>query len=125
MSTTTLSPGTSYPAVIGGVLVKLRDKINLRQSELAATVGVTQATWSRIENGSSALTVEQLGLAATKLGVLPNKVLLLADQASIQLKAQGVQVKPSRISGGVDAGIALIGAAALGALIAAVILGKK
>jgi len=125
VSTTTLSPGTSYPAVIGGVLVKLRDKINLRQSELAATVGVTQATWSRIENGSSALTVEQLGLAATKLGVLPNKVLLLADQASIQLKAQGVQVKPSRISGGVDAGIALIGAAALGALIAAVILGKK
>lgn len=125
MSSTILSPGTSYPAVVGGVLVKLRDEIGLRQAELATAVGVTQATWSRIENGSSALTIEQLGMAAAKLGVESNEVLRLADQASIQLKEQGVHVEPSRNAAGLDSGIALIGAAALGALIAAVILGKK
>jgi len=122
MSSATLRPGTSYPAIVGGVLVKLRDDIGLRQSELATAVGVTQATWSRIENGSSALTVEQLGLAAVKLRTHPNEILLLADQAVEQLKAQGVSVELSRDSTGIESGIVLIGAAALGALIAAVFL---
>jgi len=125
VSTTILSPGTSYPAVVGGVLVRFRNDIGLRQGELAAAVGVTQATWSRIENGASALTVEQLGLAATKLAVQPGAILSLADQAKDQLTAQGVHVEPNRSTGGIDSGIALIGAAALGALIAAAFLGKK
>ena len=125
MSSNILSPGTSYPAIVGSVLVKLRDQIGLKQGELAEAVGVTQATWSRIENGSSALTVEQLALAAKKLRVQPNTVLYSADKASKELQSQGVHVSLNRISGRADSGIALIGAAALGALIAAVLLGKK
>lgn len=124
MSTQTLSPGTTYPSVIGGVLVKLREKIGLKQGDLAIAVGVTQATWSRIENGSSALTIEQLGLAAERLGKQPSEIVRLADEASKQLKIQGVRVDPHRETGGIDSGIALIGAAALRALIAAIVLKK-
>lgn len=125
MSTTALKPGTSYPAVIGSILVKLRDTSNLKQGNLAEAVGVTQATWSRIENGSSALTVEQLSLAASRLGIAPNEILKLADEATTNLQAQGVTVEPSRIPGGAGTGLALIGAAALGALITAMVLSKK
>lgn len=125
MSTQELKPGTSYPAVVGSVLVKLRNQQGIRQGDLAQAVGVTQATWSRIENGSSALTIEQMGLAATRLGLLPSQISVLADQAVEQLQQRGVQVEPTRSSVSIDSGTALIGAAALGALIAAVFLKSK
>lgn len=124
MSIKELKPGTSYPAVVGGILVKLRTQQGVRQGELAQAVGVTQATWSRIENGSSALTIEQVGLAAAKLGMLPCQVLELADKAVKQLQQHGVRVEPTRSAATIDSGTALIGAAALGALIAAVFLKK-
>lgn len=124
MSTQELKPGTSYPAVVGGVLVKLRNQQGVRQGDLAQAVGVTQATWSRIENGSSALTIEQMGLAAARLGMLPAQVLELADRAVGQLQQRGVRVEPTRSAANIDSGTALIGAAALGALIAAVFLKK-
>jgi len=125
MSTQELKPGTSYPAVVGSILVKLRNQQGVRQGDLAQAVGVTQATWSRIENGSSALTIEQIGMAASKLGMLPNQILVLADQAVEQLRQRGVCVEPTRSSASLDSGTALIGAAALGALVAAVFLKSK
>ncbi len=125
MSTQELKPGTSYPAVVGGVLVKLRNQQDIRQGDLARAVGVTQATWSRIENGSSALTIEQVGMAASKLGMLPSQIMALADEAVEQLQQRGVFVDPTRSTASLDSGTALIGAAALGALIAAVFLKSK
>ena len=125
MSTQELKPGTSYPAVVGSVLVKLRNQQGVLQGDLAQAVGVTQATWSRIENGSSALTIEQMGMAAPRLGMLPNQILLLADQAVEQLRQRGVRVEPTRSSANLDSGTALIGAAALGALVAVVFLKSK
>lgn len=125
MSTVDLKPGTSYPAVIGSILVNLRNQQGIRQGDLAQAVGVTQATWSRIENGASALTIEQLGLAATRLGIQPNEILRHADQAVQQLKQRGVTVELTRTSPNLESGTALIGAAALGALIAAVLIKSK
>ena len=125
MSTQDLKPGTSYPAVIGSILVKLRGQQGVLQSDLAQAVGVTQATWSRIENGSSALTIEQLGLAAARLGVPPSQILQLTEQGVAQLNQRGVRVAPTRDAVSLDSGTALIGAAALGALIAAVFLKGK
>jgi len=124
MSTQELKPGTSYPAVVGSVLVKLRAQRGVRQADLAQAVGVTQATWSRIENGSSALTIEQLGLAASRLGLLPSQILRLAEEAVDELQQRGVRVEQTRNAVSLDSGTALIGAAALGALIAAVFLKK-
>lgn len=37
-------PGTTYPALVGGVLAQMRSQQNLRQEEVADAVGVTQAT---------------------------------------------------------------------------------
>ncbi|MCG8094860.1 MAG: helix-turn-helix domain-containing protein [Candidatus Thiodiazotropha endolucinida] len=125
MSTKELKPGTSYPAVVGGVLVKLRTQQDIRQGDLAQAVGVTQATWSRIENGSSALTIDQVGMAAARLGMLPSQILALADQAVEQIRQRGVHVEPTRSAANIDSGMALIGAAALGALITAVFLKSK
>ena len=125
MSTQELKPGTSYPAVVGSVLVKLRCERNVLQGDLAEAVGVTQATWSRIENGSSALTIEQIALAAGRLGVSPHSILSYADEAAEELRQRGVRVELTRNSLSLESGIALIGAAALGALIATIIFKAK
>jgi transcriptional regulator with XRE-family HTH domain len=49
-------PGTEagvYALVVGSVIAQLREEHGLRQAELAARVGTTQSTLSRIEHGQS------------------------------------------------------------------------
>ena len=67
MSIGSLRNVASYPAIVGQVLSNLRKNINVDQSEFAEIIGVTQSTWSRIERGSSAFTIEQLADAADHL----------------------------------------------------------
>lgn len=124
MSSKNLKPATTYPAIVGRVLVSLRKQEEIGQDELAQAIGITQSTLSRVERGESALNVEQLALAAKKLGSHANNILKAADKAVDQLNAQGVNVQYERARSGVDAGLVLIGAAALGALIATMIRNK-
>lgn len=124
MSSSKMTPATTYPILIGRVLMQLRKDHGTDQAALAAAVGVTQSTWSRIERGESALSIEQLALAADKLNVAPSQISKWADDAAQQFKAQGGEVRPTRAANALDSGLVLIGAAAIGALIAA-ILSKK
>lgn len=124
MSNNDLKPATTYPAITGRILVNLRKGGGIGQYELAEALGITQPTLSRVERGESALTVDQLAKAARKLGIKPSKILDLADTAVEDISAQGINVQYDRARSGVDTGLVLIGVAALGVLIAAV-LSKK
>lgn len=124
MSRDNLKPATTFPAITGRILVNLRKNGGIGQDELAEAIGITQSTLSRVERGESALTVDQLAKAARKLGIKASKILDLADDAVDEISAQGINVQYDRIRGGVDTGLVLIGVAALGVLIAAV-LSKK
>jgi transcriptional regulator with XRE-family HTH domain len=124
MSTKQLRTVTSYPAIVGQVLTELRRCSGIDQSKLADSVGVTQSTWSRIENGASALTIEQLAIAADVLGVKRSEILELADQSVNELKIRGIEIEDKRISGGLDKGLVILGAAAIGGLIAALLMKK-
>lgn len=125
VSSTSLQAVTSYPAIVGQVLCELRRKAGKDQSHLSSAVGVTQSTWSRIEAGTSALTIEQLAIAASYLGVKTSEILKLADQSVEDLRDKGAIVREKRISGGLDKGLVIIGASAIGGLIAALLLQKK
>jgi len=124
MSREQLKPETTYQAVVGQVLVKFRKGLESRldQSALAKGVGVTQSTWSRIERGESSLSIGQLAKAAEHLHVSPSIILLEVESAVKGLRRQGVIV---RIISTQDIkssnGIAMIGAAALGALVGAAV----
>lgn len=93
MSSHNLVTSTSYPAIVGSVLVSLRKERGMNQVELSDAVGVKQATWSRVENGMSALSIEQLGKAAAKLGVMPYQILHKADEATDYMKMTGHRLK--------------------------------
>lgn len=40
---------TSYPAIVGTVLVNIRESRGMTQAALAAKIGLASSTWSRIE----------------------------------------------------------------------------
>ena len=122
-----LSPETTYQAIVGSVLVGIRKELGVEQSALAKAVGVNQSTWSRIERGESALSIEQLFLAANHLQIKPSIVIRNSEKAVQSLRSQKVVVSVSKnMDKRVGQGVALIGASALGALVgAAIIRGKS
>lgn len=125
MSRASLQPATTYPTVVGKVLGYLRERKGLDQAALAKAVGVSQPTWSRIENGQSALTVDQLARAATALHMQTGQVLAMVDESTAKLERRGVRVEHKRPSEDVSPGLVLIGAAALTALLVAILAKSK
>lgn len=95
-----LSVVTSFPAVVGVVLAAARKEAEngISQKDMAEAIGATVSTWSRIETGETALTIEQLALAAEKLGVLPSQILEKAEETILELEKKGVAVEAMRIS---------------------------
>lgn len=104
-----------YPALVGRVLATRRESRGWDQSQLAEAVGVSQSTWSRIENGDSALGIDQLAKAAQALGAKPADILIDADKASEQIERAGIVVTPERAKAA-PSGFALLFGAALTAL---------
>jgi transcriptional regulator with XRE-family HTH domain len=113
---------TSYAAVVGRVLDSLRTERDMKQGALAESVGVGQSTWSRIEKGEVAISIDQLARAAAALGINPSDILLWADQvvASFTEEKHGTVLtdKPAEIKkNGIGAGALLLGAGALAAIV--------
>lgn len=117
-----LRPAATYPSVVGNVLAQLRSQRGLQQQDLAAAVGVTQATWSRVENGQTNITVEHLRLAANQLGRMPGEVLSMADSTATMMQFNGVEVVPTRGDDKLKSALILIGAVALTAFVTAAIV---
>ena len=86
---------TTYGAILGAVIANLRTAKQLKQSDMAAAVGVGPSTWSRLEKGESPLTVDQLRLASTALGESPSKIIDLAEVAVNEMVRKGVIIDSS------------------------------
>ena len=116
-----MKPETTYPAIIGRILARKRDERGRDQDKLAKAAGLNRSSLSRIENGETIPDAVQLTQIARALKTTPSDILAEADAAHARLKMEGVKVhmkKPASKSGKVGLGLALIGAAALGGLVA-------
>ena len=100
MEEQSVSGNTTYPALVGNIIASLRKERSIGQAEFSAMVGVGQSTWSRIEKGQSALTVEQLAKAAGQLELQPHQLLAVVDGARENLEAQGIGTLLDRIGAG-------------------------
>lgn len=97
---------TTYQAVLGAVISELRrkpalgvmarssEKIN--QADIAANLGITVSTWSRIERGESALTVEQLVALAAFLDFPLSELFRLVETRIAELHEKGIEVAIAR-----------------------------
>jgi len=110
----------AYATVVGQAISWMRQLARLEQADIANAVGVSQSTWSRIERGESALTVEQFAKAAKALGRTPSEIMQAVDQSVTNLALQGVEVLPERPDPKLS-GAAILSIAALALLIAGAI----
>jgi transcriptional regulator with XRE-family HTH domain len=89
---------TTYPAVFGAFLSTKRKERGLSQAEIAETVGLTLSTWSRIENGETALTLEQLAQVALALSVTPGEMMTIVDTIVAELSKKGIATNIQRVT---------------------------
>lgn len=109
----------SFPALVGAVLSSIRKSQGRSQADLAEALSLNVSTWSRIENGESALTVEQLALAAEVLGVSPSAVLRTTEEKVVELSKRGIATSVNRANFeaiAASGSIPLVGATLLGTI---------
>lgn len=121
---------TTFSAVLGVVLAGLRKDQDIEQAEMATRMGLSQASYSRLESGKSAFSVDQMYQAAEALGISVEQLHQQLGSALNQLKSNGIKVLPQirgnstfARSGGGTVGRFVAGAA-LGALLVS-LLGRK
>ena len=114
---------TTYSAILGVVLSGLRKERFIEQGDLAAKMGLSQASYSRLESGKSSFSVDQMFQAATALGISGEELCSRLNNTISQLQANKIRVAPQlrgnttqiKTKGSEMGG--LIAGAALGALI--------
>lgn len=87
---------TTYQAVLGRLITQKRQEKQIDQDEMARHVGVSRSTWSRIEAGASALSMDQLVKAARKLDMDLGELMLQVDEIVRELRRKNVTVLDSR-----------------------------
>jgi len=121
---------TTYSAVLGVVLANLRKERGIEQSEMAERMGLSQASYSRLEGGKSAFSVDQMFQAAISLNISGEELNQRLNSTVLRLQANGITVMPQLRGNttqarqeGAGVGHVLVGAA-LGALLIG-LLSKK
>jgi len=113
---------TTYSAVLGVVLANARKQQGVEQGEMAKRMGLSQASYSRLEGGKSSLSVDQLYMAAGALRLNSDDITARLNNTIAELRAGGVNVVPlirGNATGAKDGNEvgALLAGAALGALV--------
>jgi len=85
---------TTFGILLGAVLTAFRKKKGMTQAELAEMAGFSQSTWSRIEHGEHALTVEQLNFVAGTLATTGSEILKITESIEKEASNGGVTVNP-------------------------------
>lgn len=115
----------SYSSILGVVVANKRKELGIEQSVLAEKMGLSQASYSRLESGKSTFSVDQVFECAKALGISPDELfnlvvntvnnLMESEDVSVQAQPRGNATK-AKSAGGSNAG-SFVAGAALGALI--------
>lgn len=118
-----MEPVTTYGAILGQVLKKLREARNLGQSQMAEQVGVTQPYWSKVEQGKANPSITLVRRSSAALGIPYSQLVAETERACDALSSEGVRILDEEEEEGSD-WLPYVGAAALGVFIA-IVLNKK
>jgi transcriptional regulator with XRE-family HTH domain len=83
---------TSFSAVLGVVLSNLRKSRNIEQGEMAKRMGLSQPSYSRLEGGKSAFSVDQMYQAAGAIGIDFEELNTRLIHNIRELQANGIRV---------------------------------
>ncbi len=114
---------TTFSAVLGVILAQLRRDLEIEQAEMAARMGLSQASYSRLEGGKSAFTVDQMYQASAALGMTPEQIHRQMASTLDQLKSNGMKVLPQIRGNSTFARSSATGAGKMGQFVAGAALG--
>ena len=122
---------TSYSALLGQIIGSLRQQRGLEQAHLAKALGISQASYSRLEGGKALWSIDQLMVVCQRLGVnvidvfniLERRKADLAEAANVEVIAAG-RANSRGAEERKDSDGAFLAGAALGALLATLITRK-
>ncbi len=119
-----MSQQTSFSAVLGVVIANHRKRQLIDQAPFAAKMGLSQASYSRLESGKAVFTIEHLYSMSEILGVPAQQLLEEVERYKASLQKEHVQVQPavransSQAKGQQGPGVGtFVAGAALGAII--------
>jgi transcriptional regulator with XRE-family HTH domain len=124
-----MQPETTYYAILGRYLQKLRKDQGMDQFEIAKEMGMDRSSWSRIENGNTMVNIQQLQKIGEIFGCKVNEILHEVDGIADDLKREGYivhydSIKEIRSKSSGLQGLALVGGAALGLLVGHILHSK-
>ena len=90
--------GTTYQSVFGVVINSLRAAREpaVTQADLASHLGLTVSTWSRIERGESAISLDQMVSVAMFFEIPLSELLQRCEHVILELEHNGVDVAVSK-----------------------------
>ncbi|MCP5194052.1 MAG: helix-turn-helix transcriptional regulator [Pseudomonadales bacterium] len=88
------TPRTTFSAVLGVVLCNIRLHQAIEQAEIAERMGLSQASYSRLENGKAAFSVDQMYQAADALGITGEEISRNLNSVVRSLIKEGIEVVP-------------------------------
>ena len=91
--------GTTYQGVLGAVIASVRSNDQahpITQADVAGQLGVNVSTWSRIERGESAISLEQLVVVASFLKIPLSELFKVVEERVAELNQQGIRVAVSK-----------------------------
>jgi transcriptional regulator with XRE-family HTH domain len=112
---------TTYSAVLGSIISNRRKFLVKEQAEIAAKLGISQASYSRLESGKSSMSTDQIFLACNALQISPSELFKHVEKSIEALQSNSYQViAQTRGSLESNAGKVVVGAA-LGALLVGIL----
>ena len=108
---------TTYSAVLGVILASLRKEFGKEQNDIAQKMGLSQASYSRLESGKATFSVDQMYQASLALGVPDFDLMSRMNNMVGQLRRNGVEVQPHIRANATEVDEMLLGAALAALLI--------
>ncbi len=90
-----MSQQTSFSAVLGVVIANHRKLKMIDQAPFAARMGLSQASYSRLESGKAVFSIEHLYQVAEILEVSAQQLLEEVDRYRASLQREHIQVQPA------------------------------
>ena len=94
---TELDLHTSIPAIIGSLIAKRRIERDLSQTDAAHFLDIGTSSWSRIENGETSMTLDQLFAMCKGLDLKPSAFFILVEDKIALLESKGVVVHAHKL----------------------------
>jgi transcriptional regulator with XRE-family HTH domain len=83
----------TYSGVFGQVISNLRTAQGIEQEAMAEKMGISQASYSRLENGKATFSIDQMYQASDALGLKVNDLIEKVDNYTSHLAQEGIKVE--------------------------------